>query len=275
MLFFVKKKIAGFSVLTLLASQIVLGIPLPEDPEKEIGPLIDGLKFGVLVENEHYQIYRSKKLGDGGLEELFEDYFQEKGQDFPKTIIYMNRAGYKFPFYYAIDEHKLQDKYGYQFYHSFGTPRTYLDGFNPYDADTDIDEKKPLGRHARKYFSYFDDGIDGDVDDFFTIMELVLNPYNQPVLFHCFGGRHRTGMVALAIRYMQGGRWTNGPRFHRKDMWMNAAQFEYYRFNHAFFREENLEFIDRVIEDERFIQLKEKYGPYLRDSFSSISIVKE
>ena len=229
---------------------------VPDDDD--IGPDQLFLKFGLLVNNDEFQIYRSGKIGDGELKDL-KEYLSEKGLNFPKTIIYMNSFGYKFPFYFALDEHELQRKYGYKYYHSFGSPRTYLDGYNPHAPSVDIDSKSILGHHARKRFSLRKDGIDGDIEDFYNILNLVLDPANQPVLFHCFGGRHRTGMIALAVRYLQGGWWVNGPTFKRNGLELNPAQFEYYRFNHLFFRKENLDFIERVSKEDRFLNLQQRF----------------
>lgn len=257
---FSSKKII-FVVLSLIWSWFLSGA-IPED---KIGPEYD-YKFGVLVDNEYYQLYRSGKLGERALENL-DEYFVEEGLTFPRTIIYMNSPGYKAPFHFALKEYFLQEKYGYKFYHSFGHGvRTYLDGHNPYEPRGDIDTTRILGSHGRKIFDLRDDGLDGDVEDFYRILELVLDPNNQPVLFHCFGGRHRTGMIALAIRYLQGGLWIDGPRFKRLGIEMNLAQFEYYRFNHLFFRKENLDFIEKVSQEERFLNLKERFGAYLLET---------
>lgn len=37
-----------------------------------------------------------------------------------------------------------------------------------------------------------------------SIMELVLNPANHPVLLHCNHGRHRTGCATAVIRHLSG-----------------------------------------------------------------------
>lgn len=256
----VKKLFYVLLLYCFTLAEISLAFSVPDD---EIGPSYGRLKFGVVVNNDDYQIYRSMMLGKRGLKKL-KKHLEEEELRFPKTIIYMNSAGYKFPLYFSIEEYDLQEKYGYEFFHSFGDIRTYLDGHNPYDPQDDIDTKRILGHHARKKFELRDDGIDGDLDDFFTILKIVLDPSKQPVLFHCFGGRHRTGMIALALRYMQGGWWLDGPKHKRYGREMNPAQFEYYRFNHLFYRKENLDFIEKVSQDPRFLELKDQYGFYLK-----------
>tara|TARA_B100001964_G_C13822127_1_gene417778 strand:- start:49 stop:594 length:546 start_codon:yes stop_codon:yes gene_type:complete len=176
----------------------------------------------------------------------------------------MNKTGYKFPFYFALDEYHQKNKYSFNFFHSFGEERTYLNGHNPYETDEDIDSKWNLGRHGRKHFKLRDDGVDGDVSDFFRVLQMVLNEENQPVLFHCHGGRHRTGMIAMAIRYIQEGPWLEGHHHSRWGMDLNPAEYEYYKFNKLLFRKENVEFIRQLNTDHNFLLLKEKYGKLLR-----------
>jgi hypothetical protein len=236
---------------------------------EEEGPDPYSIRFGVLVSNDKYQIYRSSLLGEDGLKKL-DKHLIKNDLLFPNTIIYMNYAGYEFPFYFALDEYELQGYYGYELFHSFGTPKTYLEGYDPYNPQDDIDKKNALGRKAKKLFEPKEDGLDGDVDDFFLILNMVLDPKRQPVLFHCFGGRHRTGMIAMAIRYLQGGYWLDGPKRKEKGMWLNPAQSEYYEFNHTFFREENIKFIERVSQDLRFIKLKSRYSKDLQDGVLDI-----
>ena len=68
---------------------------------KKIGPEHRGIKFGVMVNNEDYTIYRSAKLGKSGFKTL-DEYLRKRDLPFPKTVIYMNKTGYKFPFYFAL-----------------------------------------------------------------------------------------------------------------------------------------------------------------------------
>ena len=108
-----------------------------------------------------------------------------------------------FPFYSVLDKYLLQRRYKYKLYHSYGkSVRTYLDGFNPYKPTEDIDDEEKIRLRARRIFKLLDNGVDGGINSFFGVLRIVLNPSNQPVLFHCFGGRHRTGMITLAIRYL-------------------------------------------------------------------------
>ena len=72
----------------------------------DLGPSYKRLKFGVVVNNEDYQIYRSMKLGRRGLKKL-KKHLKEEGLPFPKTIIHMNNSGYRFPLYFAVQEYEI------------------------------------------------------------------------------------------------------------------------------------------------------------------------
>ena len=254
----------SFIILLNFILSFTISLKADDDSLDKIGPVFDDLKLGILVNNKNFKIYRSKNLGKGGLKDL-KEYSEEEKIAFPKTVISMNFFGYKFPSYSSLEEFKLKEKYGFQFFHSYGNGvRTYLDGHDPYHPKDDIDSPSKLGKEAQKYFQLRDDGVDGGIDNFFKILEIVLDPNNQPVLFHCFGGRHRTGMIAMAIRYLQGGKWTDKIVAVEKGIKMNLAQFEYYKFNRSMFRKENIEFIKKVNNDPRFIDLKLKFHGLLQ-----------
>lgn len=201
--------------------------------------------FGVLAAKDPYFIYRSCELGKAGLSEL-KQHLVNAGLPFPKTIIYMNAEGYALPLYYAIDEWKAQEQYGFKFYHPFGSVRTYLDGQDPYHPTDVIDKFRYLGMVGRRYFNLGDGEITGGIEQLFTILNLIVDPENQPVLFHCMGGFHRTGIVAMLIRVLQGMAW--------KDLIQ-----EYHHFNPLFPREKNIDFVERFASDIRFLQLWQKY----------------
>jgi hypothetical protein len=42
------------------------------------------------------------------------------------------------------------------------------------------------------------------------VLHMVLDPQQQPVVIFCYGGRHKTGMLTLALRYLQDARWFYG-----------------------------------------------------------------
>ena len=236
----------------------------------EIGPTHSSLNFGVVVYNPVYTIYRSAHLGKSELKHL-KKILKEDQLPFPRTIIYMNSNGYKFPLYHAVEEYEalISLRYGpVDYYHSFDSQvRTYVDGHNPYAPTLDIDQGEPLGHKAREYFTVTpDDGIDGGMENVLRVLGLILDANNQPVLFHCHGGMHRTGMIGMILRYLQGGEWVDGPKVTRYGMALNPAQYEYYKFNSLFFRKENIEFVEQFAQDPRFIDLKNAYGQLLQNS---------
>ncbi len=233
----------------------------------DLGPSYPDLNFGVVISNSHYTIYRSEKLGRSGLRKLAV-HLQKNNLPFPKTVIYMHSDGYKFPSYFALEEYEDLESGVYgdvQFYHPFGPLRTYVDGKSPYFPSHDIDAENILGNRAKEYFQPVPDNkVDGGAEDVLKVLEIVLNPDNQPVLYHCLGGRHRTGMVSMLLRYMQGGDWLEKRNTSReKDL--NLAQYEYSKFVGLLFRKENLEFVDIFQYDRRFQKMKATFGPWLRE----------
>lgn len=225
--------------------------------------------FGVLVRNSAHTIYRSAALGSEGLADISK-YLKAKKLPFPKTIIHMNSDGYKRSFFhptlFAIEEQQQSARYGYKFYHSFRTDYyTYLAGENPYEVHKNINHKKRLNAEALVLFGFDEEAIvDGGIDAFYRILDLVLGS-EGPVLFHCTGGRHRTGMIAMAIRYLQGGEWRKGSYrslLVKRDL--NAAQYEYMHHNPVYIRTQNFDFIDRWSKDPLF----EKYEELFQESLN-------
>lgn len=220
--------------------------------------------FGVLVHNDQHTIYRSGALGKRGLARVWK-YLDEHDLPRPKTVIHMNRQGYGHIIDFAIEEYKARQAYGFEFYHSYRYPfRTYLDGHDPYRPTGDIDRPVYLTKEAETLFGFRTDGKpDGGMDAFYRILDLILSA-NGPVLFHCTGGMHRTGMVAMAIRYIQSPVWRVGS-YRRRGKILNAAQYEYTLHNPIFFRAENLEFVDQWALDPQFLEYVTRY----RDSLAA------
>lgn len=175
--------------------------------------------------------YQIYRSGELGSKGLayLRNHLESENLPFPKTIVYLNRNGFSF----VKEERNLQKTYGYTFYHH------YLDGHRP------------------------------NFNDFYTVLDIILDKNNQPVLFHCYGGRHRTGMVGLAIRYLQDGNWVNGihkrmfvmPRMRYYSL--NPAQYEYAKHNKILFRLTNLRYIEEMSKSERFKELKQLYSAEL------------
>lgn len=274
-----------WAVYSSLALSLTLAAPSAhaiEFSNKLFGKTLTNI--GLVVNNPHYTIYRSTMLGNIGMP-MFERHLKKQDLPFPKTVIYMNKNGYegKIPWYGtgALEEYKMQDKFGFDFFHSFDYAyRTYVDGHDPYHPGDDIDAQDRLGPEAKELFGEISDNkVDGDVDALVRVMHLVLDPDRQPVLFHCLGGRHRTGMVGLIIRYLQGGDWLEGShkvvikyedhlteKKMKGSFTLNNAQYEYYLHNKTLFRPENLDFVEKFTSDDRYKQLKTLYMDMLNET---------
>lgn len=268
-------------VLTILLTYISINAKIT--PSFLRSPL-EKINFGVLVLNDKYQIYRSGKLGESGLIQL-EKHLREKGLPFPKTIIHLNSRGFSWWIdHYALDEFQMQNRYGYTFFHPYKMDyRTYLDGQNPYKPHTIIDYWTPLSQKSLQLLqirAVENPTAEGGIDSLKRVLALILDPSRQPVLFHCDGGRHRTGMVALLIRSIQGGEWTDRPRFlidsgalatqKRK---VTTAQLEYFMHNPDYPRENNLLFVDKFTqEDPDFQQMIIQFHSDLEEQNASRSL---
>jgi hypothetical protein len=258
-----------FLVLSLL-SIASFGAPLisfaqPTQLSTESFPLSD-FNFGVVKRNSTYQIYRSEILGTQGLNAVL-SHLKKNNLPAPKTIIYMNTDGFSDKDLRAMEEFQAQQTLSFEFFHSFRYDyRTYLDGGNPSSPSEDIDDGRYLGASATAAFgAIVDPAHDGGEDAFKRILNVVLDPSRQPVLFHCLGGRHRTGMVAMALRYIEGGAWLEGsytvrvpPFFQKRDL--NLAQHEYYLHNPSQFRGVNISFVEGFFQNSA--DAKEYVGKY-------------
>lgn len=231
----------------------------------------ESLNFGIVLKDLVHIIYRSHKLDNDDIKELF-DHLDEKGLRRPKTIIHMNKNGYggwaSFFLTNAIEEYNASFSYGFDFYHPFHPSlRTYLDGHNPFKPKSDIDNQKWGNSDALKLFDFGrKDGPDGGIDELERILQVVIDPKAQPVLFHCQGGRHRTGMIAMIIRNFQGGIWVNGlktaMKIDGKKYFLAPYEYEYYRHNKELMRSENIDFVREYVKTESFAALKARFREF-------------
>ncbi len=108
------------------------------------------------------------------------------------------------------------------------------------------------------------DGHTPDLQKFKRVLRIVLNPNNQPVLIHCKAGKHRTGMITMALRKIAGGQWLHPSRYSLgTDNLLyplndgayeanNLMELEYYSYftNRGFFskgpRDKNIAFINSL-----------------------------
>ncbi len=217
--------------------------------------------FGVVLNSKKYQIYRSSSLGTDGVRELW-NYLKANKLPTPKTIIYMNDEGYKVRFTsedFALQEYAIQEEFGFKMYHSFDYKnRTYLDGHDPYRPSEDIDLKNNLSSAAIKLFgSDPKDGVDGGINSFKNILNISLDPVNQPVLIHCLGGKHRTGMVAMAIMHIQSDKASDIVK--NDSLIKSRAEVEYEKYAGSSVRSENIYFIRKFIKSDDFVSYVNKY----------------
>ncbi len=268
------------------------------------------INFGVLLHNPYYQISRSKGLGEKGLVSLHK-HLRDWQMRFPSKIIYMNDYGYGVPTIHQLvtRDQSLAKYLTEQGELLFGSFRWGV-GFNSFfsleeqeaglgngaaaelqnisfeflhgsNRNVFLDGRNPLG--VAPASANFPDGSGGAVhriggrDALYQVLKEILTA-EGPLLFHCKGGIHRTGMTGLMIRYLQGGIWTEvapwpgayGAAFYvgmipvpRGAKYKNLAQLEYLQHNQVHFREKNLEAVEQVSKEAQFRCLKEKFGPYL------------
>ena len=223
--------------------------------------------FGIVASNKNYHIYRSSSLGTDGIDEVW-TYLKKNNLPTPKTVIYMNDEGYKNTLFskdFALQEYVLQEKYGFRFFHSYDyAQRTYLEGHDPYNPSEDIDTKNNLNNTAQKLFGANpNDGLDGGVDALYRILDIALDPANQPVLFHCLGGKHRTGMVGMILRHLQSDKAKE--IVSDDSVYKSRAEVEYKGFAGSSFsaRPENVYFVRKFIQTEKYKDYLKRYRALL------------
>lgn len=258
--------------------------------------------FGVVVNNKRHRLYRSKALGELGTRDLFA-FLEKKGLASPNLVIFMNKQGYKQPSnlngglygigisrriedsVFAFEESQLFSKYGafpeVSFFHPLNSS-VYLSGQDVVHDDLAFPIHDYVDQDIHTFFQAqirtagIGNSILAKKDNFYFILKLVLES-RDPVLFHCTGGRHRTGMIAMAIRYMQdpeGNFWTKPFRQEIKVKvrgikhlvgLRNLAEIEYYLHNKDFLRENNLRSLRTISLETRFKKFAKKYGSSLNE----------
>lgn len=277
----------------------LMGVPDNVKISIECFPL-PKFNFGVLVHNEHYSIYRSAALGGTGYSAV-KAHLGKNKLPLPQSVIYMNKDGYDGSVNskgmglirgllsstnvqntdFAVAEDGRFSQEGINFYHPLakeeGDANTYLGGHNPLEKEGTFHVREILGSAAEQFYrkkgvDFFSRILKGDREALYNNLDIILRKGGQRVLFHCKGGFHRTGMVALSIRHLQGGHWTKefspplkmgviSNRILPKVVELrNLAEYEYYLHNQTQFRIENLEAIRALSQEARFLDLKEQYG---------------
>jgi hypothetical protein len=269
---------------------------------------LEPYNFGVLLSTPQYTFYRSAAIGGSGLEAIL-THLKKNNLPAPKSIIYMNKSGYmpdgaikstlmdifkKGSFThkeFALEEDQaLGDggafaKNNVTFFHPLasdeGSANTYLDGKNPFGEETEVikvDEilsLKSKEYYDKKGIKYQDRVLKGDKESFYNILDILLTKSGGCGLFHCKGGLHRTGMIALALRNLEGGIWTqkfiipikikgyyNGI-ISSDYVLENLAEYEYLTHNEKNFRIQNILAMREISKDPRFLELKKQFGKML------------
>ena len=234
------------------------------------------LNFGVVINNERYQLYRSQALGEEGVERIFE-MMHEHTLNLPAKVVFMNKEGYaksslsrKLSEYFDIargmgpfafeEESLFSDSGKYsdvEFYHPLSHD-VFLSGQNPLE---DVPSPHQIHIGDGKYVNLY-----ASRGNFFKVLDILLKDQGSS-LFHCTGGLHRTGMISLALRHIQGGVWLKEFKkpvvIRTKLFWQNSlknlAEVEYYLHNPMKFRMVNINAMRTLVHQPEFEELKTKY----------------
>lgn len=175
------------------------------------------LNFAVVINNA---IYRSKRLGDKGIRFVL-GTLKDLQLPVPKTIASIHVMGFGGRFGdYNLKEISESKKQNITFLHSYAyDPKltVYMDGTDPssvfaddphhgniYDPRT-LDKfiPDPKVRAMLRINESVAEGryLTGDTKDFLlSLINIIDAPW--PVLIHCKGGKHKTGMFSIIFEYM-------------------------------------------------------------------------
>ena len=175
-------------------------------------------------------IYRSRHLGSKGLNWLYK-IFESNHLNFLQSVASIHVYGYGsgkfkhklgslimpeyFNLYYNLEEFQYCKKNQIEFLHTYHSDRNkfvYFDGedpseipFSPHHGDiyrkatTDI----YLTPESVELFNIDlnHSPVPGDTSDFLqTLQNLIDTPW--PLLIHCKGGKHKTGMIAMIFQFL-------------------------------------------------------------------------
>ncbi len=261
-------------------------------------------------------IYRSRKLGSRGLETLLK-VFRQEGQQLPRTVASIHVMGFgdSKGGNYNIEEMDFCEKKKIFFMHSFHhQPKqwVYIDGTNPANIDiNDPDHGNVFKSEVIERFLpsqkvrdrlHIDWSVnhkfvrDGNIDDFLSTLDNLIDaPW--PLLVHCKGGRHKTGMIAMIFEYLLRERQqvlthlhtVSVPIFHNRiERFLNSKEmrfanlfgplyqnFElrdeemgYFHHNHSVFRWENIDFVRSFLAGRYFDERQAMNWEILKKKFA-------
>lgn len=267
--------------------------------------------FNVVIEG---MLYRSGKLGKDGIEDLAEVFTQE-GLRPIKSIASIHVMGFGgVGGSYNLDELKESQRRGISFLHSYhpdSKKTVYMDGIDPSRIESsshrgNIYSPETLDRYVPSEVVRRQLGIDqslekeryleGNTKDFLhSVINILDAPW--PLLIHCKGGKHKTGMISLIFEYLLDesaldAELTNQVRVshykNRVASWylghagfmqifsgpmisseaLRHAEHTYLNHNLNVFRKENIEFIRKLIDrDIHKDKLIAKYWQIIRRKF--------
>ncbi|MFK7826652.1 MAG: hypothetical protein AB8G05_21100 [Oligoflexales bacterium] len=266
------------------------------DMTKNLKHSIRKYNFAVVLDR---MIYRSSLLGKKGMKEIWSN-LKKNGVPRPKSIASIHVMGFGgVGGNYNLEELEESKKQGLTFLHSYHYDKhltVYMDGTDPskivendphhgniyvqetvnrFIPDENIQKKLRIAESIAE-----NRHLSGDTEDFLQSIENIIDaPW--PILIHCKGGRHKTGMFAIIFEYLayksamkaeysedvsvpayknrfanwwsrgHGSLWQalfDGP-FHEHHL-LRPAETNYAFHNSSVFRRKNIDFVRGLISGE-------------------------
>ena len=271
---------------------------LYKDQSQYLRKKLADYNFSVVLEG---MVYRSGKLGKEGMKRVF-SALERAASPAPKSIASIHVMGYGGPGgSYNLEEMTECKRKGLKFLHSYHhdpAMTVYMDGTDPSHIDEHDPDHGNIYRH-RTVMAFIPDPavrsslkvgeglqkgrvLRGDTMDFLHSVENMVDaPW--PLLIHCKGGRHKTGMFSLVFEYLAWqlamnaevgaeevsiplyktrlAEWFRGRAsvpdiFFAGPMYgrfrLSPAEQKYASHNKSVFRQENLHFIRSLVAGELF-----------------------
>lgn len=205
---------SGHQVITRKKDSIKLYY---QDKTMQLRKDLKKYNFAIVIDG---MIYRSSLLGKKGIKEVW-DTLKNEGIARPKSIASIHVMGFGgVGGSYNLEEIKESERRGITFLHSYHYDKNltvYMDGTDPskivendphhgniYTQETvnrfipDSKVQKQLKIHKSMEEQRY---LAGDTHDFLQSVENMIDaPW--PLLIHCKGGRHKTGMFAIIFEYL-------------------------------------------------------------------------
>jgi len=223
-------------------------------------------------------VYRSRHLGVSGLTWL-QKWLTSVQRPFIKSIASVHVYGYgggKFkhklgslimPEYfnltYNIEEYDFAKCHDLQFLHSYSPDpqmRVYFDGEDPSDIPENDSSHGNIYRNSTLALYLSEtainlmnininhDPVAGDTYDFLTsLLNIIEAPW--PILMHCKGGKHKTGMLAMVFSWLYKTEIEKDSYYDFENFWDSELKPSYYQFN-SDPEEKNLKFVKNLLTEK-------------------------